>query len=127
LHDGQADVSDPTHITEGGLTVKDNGDALFTESAVGVTRDQAPAIASQNFADVSSPAAAVTYPMTLFAQDALVSHIYLSTLKTGDRWEIAPDCSLLRRPGELRESRGFASLPHGRFAFSVASGATMTV
>jgi hypothetical protein len=74
-------------IAEGEMTVKEDGDAVSAESAVGVTRDQVPAVASQELADVSSPAAAVTYPMTLFAQDAGVSHISLSTLKSGGRWE----------------------------------------
>jgi hypothetical protein len=39
---------------------------------------------------------------------------------TGAAGKIARWCPLFRRPGELMESRSFASLPHERFAFSTA-------
>jgi hypothetical protein len=126
LHDGQPDVSQPMRVIEGGLTMKEHGDTVFTKAAVGGSRDQVPAVTAMDLADIPSPATAMAHSVVLLAKDAGVSHISLSTLETGAAGKIATDSLLFRRPGELRESRGFASPPRGRFAFSTACKATMT-
>jgi hypothetical protein len=84
LHDGQPDVPHSMRVVEGTPTMKEDVDAVFTKAAVGVSRDHVPAVATMDLADVPSPAAAMAYPVMLFAKDAgAVSHISLSTLNMG--------------------------------------------
>lgn len=83
LHNRQSHVAHAVSVGNGRLSMEEHGDAVFTKTAVGVARDQAAAVTSKDLADVPPPATAVTDPRTLLAENAVVSHISLSTLKGG--------------------------------------------
>jgi hypothetical protein len=91
LHNGQLDVAHSVSIGDGRLAMEEHGDAVFTKAAVGVSRDHVAAVASQDLADIPPPATAVTDARTLLAEDAVVSHFSLSTLKGGVAGKIATE------------------------------------
>jgi hypothetical protein len=90
-HSSQLDVAHTVRVGDGRLTMEEHGDAVFTKTAVRVSRDQVSAVASTDFADVPSPATAVTDARALLAEDVLVSHFSLSTLSGWGRGKIVTE------------------------------------
>ena len=126
LHDGQPDVSCSMRVTEGRLAMEEDGDAVFTKAAVGISRDQVPTVAPMELADLSSPATAMARPWMQLAEDAGVSHISLSTLEIGAAGKIATDDCYFGGPANSGSPVALRPPLTGGLPFRLLSVPTMT-
>jgi hypothetical protein len=73
-------VADARIVAQGGLTMKEVGDALVTQASEGTAGGDVLAIASTHLADNASPSAPVAHTGSLVTKIAL-SHFSLSPLE----------------------------------------------
>jgi hypothetical protein len=105
-------------IPDCSLAEEEIRETFVAEATEGATRRQVLAITPTYLADDSFPPATMTNPRSLMTKIATVSHASPFGPEPEDPLRDSAALLLLRRLGRLRESRGFASLPHERFAFS---------
>jgi hypothetical protein len=79
---GQLHMSGARGLGVDGLTVEQHLDTVIAQTPKTGTGHDVAAATSTDRADISPPATAVAYAVTLFANNRAVSHISLSTRRT---------------------------------------------
>jgi hypothetical protein len=79
----QPHMSDPERLVVNGFIVKEDIDTFVAQTPKTHAGHDVAAASSTDRADISPPAAAVAHAVTLPANNCAVSHISLSTRRTG--------------------------------------------